>query len=40
MECALIDALAKRYANPQPEDRAPLDLAYANAMREVEDVSR
>ncbi len=35
VERALIDALAKRYANPQPEDRAPLDLAYANAMREV-----
>src|SRR4051812_39714269 len=35
MERSLIEALAKRYANPQPEDRAPLDLAYANAMREV-----
>ncbi len=35
VERALIDALAKRYANPQPEDRAPLDLAYADAMREV-----
>jgi tetratricopeptide (TPR) repeat protein len=35
VEKALIDALAKRYANPQPEDRAPLDHAYANAMREV-----
>jgi tetratricopeptide (TPR) repeat protein len=35
VEKALIGALAKRYANPQPEDRAPLDLAYANAMREV-----
>jgi len=35
VERALIEALAKRYANPQPEDRAPLDLAYANAMREV-----
>lgn len=35
VERALISALAKRYANPQPDDRAPLDLAYANAMREV-----
>lgn len=35
VERALIAALAVRYANPQPEDRAPLDLAYANAMREV-----
>lgn len=35
VERALIDALSKRYAYPQPEDRAPLDQAYANAMREV-----
>src|SRR5215470_591672 len=35
VEQALIDALAKRYANPQPEDRSGLDRAYANAMREV-----
>jgi tetratricopeptide (TPR) repeat protein len=35
VERALIDALGKRYAYPQPEDRAPLDQAYANAMREV-----
>ncbi len=35
VERALIDALGKRYAYPQPEDRAPLDEAYANAMREV-----
>jgi tetratricopeptide (TPR) repeat protein len=35
VERALIAALAKRYANPQPEDRKPLDLAYADAMREV-----
>ena len=34
-EHALIEALGKRYANPQPEDRSALDLAYANAMREV-----
>src|ERR1700746_1212000 len=35
VEQALIDALAKRYANPQPEDRSGLDHAYAGAMREV-----
>jgi tetratricopeptide (TPR) repeat protein len=35
VERALIEALAKRYANPQPEDRAPLDQAYADAMRDV-----
>lgn len=35
VEQALIAALAQRYAHPQPEDRGPLDLAYANAMREV-----
>lgn len=35
VEQALIAALAKRYANPQPEDRGPLDRAYADAMREV-----
>ena len=35
IEHALIDALSKRYANPQPEDRSPLDRAYADAMREV-----
>ena len=35
VEQALIAALATRYANPQPEDRSALDLAYANAMREV-----
>ena len=35
VERALIDALAKRYANPQPKDRTPLDHAYADAMREV-----
>jgi tetratricopeptide (TPR) repeat protein len=31
----LIAALARRYANPQPEDRSPLDQAYADAMREL-----
>ena len=35
MEKALIEALAHRYANPQPDDRGPLDRAYADAMREV-----
>jgi tetratricopeptide (TPR) repeat protein len=35
IEQALIDALAKRYANPQPEDRSGMDRAYADAMREV-----
>ena len=34
-EQALIEALGKRYADPQPEDRHPLDEAYAAAMREV-----
>jgi tetratricopeptide (TPR) repeat protein len=35
VEQALIEALGKRYAYPQPEDRSPLDQAYADAMREV-----
>jgi tetratricopeptide (TPR) repeat protein len=35
IEQALITALAKRYADPQPEDRKPLDEAYAAAMRDV-----
>jgi tetratricopeptide (TPR) repeat protein len=35
LEQSLISALAKRYANPQPEDRASLDQAYADAMRAV-----
>src|SRR5206468_7855326 len=34
-EQALIAALAKRYADPQPDDRKPLDEAYAAAMRDV-----
>jgi hypothetical protein len=33
VENALIEALGHRYANPQPEDRFPLDRAYADAMR-------
>lgn len=32
---ALIEALATRYADPQPEDRSSLDHAYAAAMRGV-----
>ena len=35
VEKDLIEALSKRYANPQPEDRTALDRAYADAMREV-----
>ncbi len=35
VERDLIEALRQRYADPQPEDRAPLDLAYADAMRKV-----
>jgi tetratricopeptide (TPR) repeat protein len=34
-ERAYIDALAKRYAQDPPKDRAPLDQAYADSMREV-----
>jgi tetratricopeptide (TPR) repeat protein len=33
LERGLIEALTGRYANPQPEDRTPLDHAYADAMR-------
>ena len=32
---ALILAVTERYASPQPEDRGPLDAAYATAMAEV-----
>lgn len=32
---ALIDALVQRYATPAPDDRKPLDLAYAKAMGEA-----
>lgn len=35
VEQALIEALSKRYADPQPPDRRPLDEAYATAMRAV-----
>ncbi len=34
-ERALIDALARRYADPAPSDRKALDEAYASAMRDV-----
>ncbi|MCA9245325.1 MAG: hypothetical protein KDA32_15320 [Phycisphaerales bacterium] len=34
-ERRLIDALARRYAAPPVADRAPLDQAYADAMRKV-----
>ena len=32
---ALIEALQARYADPAPDDRKPLDLAYAEAMAKV-----
>jgi tetratricopeptide (TPR) repeat protein len=35
VERALIDAQAKRFTDPQPEDRRALDEAYAAAMRDV-----
>src|SRR4026209_1579908 len=35
VERALIDALAARYADPQPEALSGLDKAYADAMRQV-----
>src|SRR5690606_28584845 len=35
VERDLIEALSHRYADPQPEDRMPLDQAYADAMRKV-----
>ena len=35
VEAKLIGALAKRYAQPQPKDRKPLDEAYGQAMRKV-----
>ncbi len=34
-ERAYAEAIAKRYAPQAPEDRRPLDVAYADAMREV-----
>ncbi|MDX1968118.1 MAG: hypothetical protein SFV23_13165 [Planctomycetaceae bacterium] len=35
VEQSLIEALSKRYHDPPPEDRRPLDVAYAAAMRRV-----
>jgi tetratricopeptide (TPR) repeat protein len=35
VEQALIGAVNKRYADPSPDDRGPLDQAYADAMRNV-----
>ena len=35
VERALIEAMAERYAEAPVPNRAPLDLAYANAMRQV-----
>jgi len=35
VERELIEALSKRYAWPPPEDRKPLNVAYADAMRAV-----
>lgn len=35
VERDLINALSKRYANPNPPDRSPLDKAYADAMAAV-----
>ena len=35
-ERALIEALTQRYVADPPDDRAALDLAYANAMRSVQ----
>lgn len=35
VERSLIEAADRRYAHPQPEDRKPLDEAYAQAMEKV-----
>jgi tetratricopeptide (TPR) repeat protein len=35
VERDLIEALSLRYANPQSQDRVPLDQAYADAMRKI-----
>ncbi len=37
MEKAYIQALAKRYSSKPTKDRSALDVAYANAMREVQE---
>lgn len=35
LERRLIDALAKRYTSPAPEDREPLNTAYAEALQQI-----
>lgn len=35
IEQDLVAAIARRYADPQPADRKPLDVAYAEAMRAI-----
>jgi tetratricopeptide (TPR) repeat protein len=40
VERDLIEALSQRYANPEPENRIPLDQAYADAMRKVWEKNR
>ena len=40
VEKDLVDALGKRYADPQPADRKALDVAYATAMRAVYEAHR
>jgi len=35
VEQDLIEALSRRYAEPQPDDRTPLDAAFADAMAKV-----
>ncbi len=35
VEKALVEAMAKRFASPPPDDRRPLDVAYADAMRDA-----
>ena len=35
VEKALIEVMSRRYADPVPADRSALDLAYADAMRDV-----
>ncbi|MBL7850455.1 MAG: hypothetical protein JNN04_06105 [Cyclobacteriaceae bacterium] len=36
LEQGLIEAIAKRYVSEAPADRSPLDLAYAEAMRDLQ----
>jgi tetratricopeptide (TPR) repeat protein len=39
-ERAYVETLATRYAEVEPGDRSPLDMAYANAMRELHHADR